>query len=220
MIPLVLSSRSSDVVGVILSCGALGSLAGSAVLVIAPARRYLMRWILIANIAVSVFVLVTGLASSTSVWSACSFGAYLAGTLSSACATALMLRKTPVAIRGSVFAFNGALNGVLVCAAMLAGGYLAEHVFEPALADGGAWAGSIGAWVGTGKGRGMAFLFVACGAVGCALSLLALIPRRFRTFDELTADPDDPSADAPDGADGPERQGAPPATCPAPPLAI
>jgi diaminobutyrate-2-oxoglutarate transaminase len=189
------------------------------VLVIAPARRYLMRWILIANIAVSLLVLVTGLATSTSVWSACSLGAYLAGTVSSACATALMLRKTPVAIRGSVFALNGALNGIMMCAAMLVGGYLAEHVFEPALADGGAWADSLGAWVGTGKGRGLAFLFVACGAAGCALSLLALIPRRFRTFDELTLDPDDPSTDDPsaDAPEGPGRRSAPPDPCPAPP---
>lgn len=217
MIPLVLSSRSSDVVGLILSCGALGSLLGSAVLVIAPARRYLMRWILITNIAVSLFVLVTGLTTSTSVWSACSLGAYLAGTVSSACATALMLRKTPVAIRGSVFALNGALNGIMMCAAMLAGGYLAEHVFEPALADGGAWSNSVGAWIGTGKGRGLAFLFVACGAAGCALSLLALLPRRFRTFDELSLDPDDPSADGPEE---PDRRAAPPDPCPAPPLAF
>jgi diaminobutyrate-2-oxoglutarate transaminase len=189
MIPLVLSSRSSDVVGLVLSCGALGSMAASALLVVVPVRRHLMRWMLIAEIAVSLFVLVTGFASSTAVWAACAFGAYVGGTASTACANALLLRKTPVAIRGSIFALNAALNGVMMCVAMLVGGYLAEHVFEPALAVGGSWADTVGAWVGVGKGRGLGFMFVGCGAAGCVLSLLALVPRRFRNFDELTVDP-------------------------------
>jgi hypothetical protein len=207
MIPLVLSSRSSDVVGAILSCGALGSLVGSAVLVAVPMRRNVMLWMLIANAGVSLFVLVTGLASSTGVWSVCAFGAYFGGTASSAFATALLLRKTPVAIRGSIFALNAALNGAMMCVAMLAGGYLAEHVFEPALAIDGPWADTVGAWVGTGTGRGLGFMFVVCGAAGCALSLLALVPPRFRNLDEQTLDPDEPRTGA--------RLAEP---CPLPPL--
>lgn len=207
MIPLVLSSRSSDVVGAILSCGALGSLIGSAVLVAVPMRRNVMLWMLIANAGVSLFVLVTGFASSTAVWSLCAFGAYFGGTASSAFATALLLRKTPVAIRGSIFALNAALNGAMMCVAMLAGGYLAEHVFEPALAVGGPWADTVGAWIGTGTGRGLGFMFVVCGAAGCALSLFALVPPRFRNLDEHTLDPDEPRTGA--------RLGEP---CPVPPL--
>jgi diaminobutyrate-2-oxoglutarate transaminase len=213
MIPLVLSSRSSDVVGVILSCGALGSMAGSALLIVAPLRRHLMLWMLVANVVVSLLVLTTGFASSTAMWSACAFGAYLGGTASSACATAVLLRKTPVAIRGSVFALNAALNGVMMCVAMLAGGYLAEHVFEPALAVGGPWADTVGAWVGTGKGRGLGFMFVVCGAAGCVVSLLALVPRGFRSFDELTLDP-------PDERPEPTTEARLPDGCPVEPLVI
>jgi diaminobutyrate-2-oxoglutarate transaminase len=193
MIPLVLSSRGSDAVGVILSAGALGSLAGSALLVAVPLRRHLMRWMLVGNVCVSLFVLVVGFAGSTATWSVAAFGAYVGGTASGACASALLVRKTPVAIRGSVFALNAALNGVMMCAAMGVGGYLAEHVFEPALAIGGPWADTVGAWIGAGKGRGLGFMFIVCGALGGALSLLALVPGRFRNFDELTRDPADPA---------------------------
>jgi len=71
---------------------------------------------------------------------------------------------------------------------MLVGGSLGEHVFEPALAIGGAWADTIGVWVGTGKGRGLGFMFIVCGAAGLLISLLALTHTRLRRLDELVFD--------------------------------
>jgi diaminobutyrate-2-oxoglutarate transaminase len=185
MIPLVLSTHSSDAVALILSSGALGGLAGSALLVIAPVERRLMLWVLASNAGISLFVVLAGFASSTLLWCVCAFCALLGGAVSSACASALLVKKTPDATRGSIFALNGALNVFMMCVVMLAGGYLGEHVFEPALATGGAWAHGVGTWVGTGEGRGLGFLFILCGCGGCLLSLLALIPAQFRNFDEL-----------------------------------
>ncbi|MBC7978531.1 MAG: MFS transporter [Myxococcales bacterium] len=192
MIPLVLTTHASDAVGLILSSGALGAMAGSALLVIAPVRRRQMLWLLVAHVFVSAMLVLAGFASATALWAVCAFGAYFGGAASNACAIALLLRKTPAASRGSIFALNGALNGLMVCLAMLAGGYLAQHVFEPALANGGAWASTVGVWVGTGKGRGLGFLFIACGAIGGLISLVALLSSRFRDFDEHTVDPANP----------------------------
>ncbi|HEX3764425.1 MAG TPA: MFS transporter [Kofleriaceae bacterium] len=191
MIPLVLSTHASTAVGVILSCGALGGLAGSALLVLVPVRRRQMLCLLASHVAVSLLLVLAGFASSTALWSVCAFGAYFGVAASTACAVALLLRKTPAASRGSVFALNAAFNAIMMCVAMLAGGYLVEHVFEPALATGGAWASTVGAWIGTGKGRGLGFLFVVCGACGCALALVAIASDRFRNFDERTLDAPD-----------------------------
>jgi diaminobutyrate-2-oxoglutarate transaminase len=189
MIPLVLSTHTSDAVGVILSSGALGGTAGSALLVLVPVRRRQMLWLLVSHLFVSLVLVLAGFATSTALWSVCAFGAYFGAAASTACAIALVLRKTPVANRGSMFALNAALNGIMMCAAMLVGGYLAEHVFEPALATGGAWASTVGVWIGTGKGRGLGLIFILCGTGGGALSLLALLSGRFRNFDEHTVDP-------------------------------
>ncbi|XXY89557.1 MFS transporter [Sorangium sp. So ce296] len=205
MIPLVLSTHASEAVGLILSCGALGAVAGSGLLVVAPVRRRQMRWMLVAQLAVSLMLVLVGLASSTVLWAVCAFGAYFGGAMSTACALALLLRKTRVESRGSLFALNAALNGIMVCVAMLVGGYFAHHVFEPALLDGGAWASTVGAWVGTGKGRGLAFVFIVCGAAGGLLSLFALLSPRFRDFDEGTPDPaDEPTTATPPAAAHPE----------------
>lgn len=196
MIPLVLSTHGSDAVGVILSSGALGGTAGSALMVFVPVRRRQMLWLLVSHLAVSVILVLVGFASSTALWSVCAFGAYFGGAASTACAIALLLRKTPVANRGSMFALNAALNGIMMCVAMLAGGYLAEHVFEPALATGGAWASTVGVWVGTGKGRGLGMIFILCGLAGGALSVLALLSAGFRNFDKDTLEPAHEPADA------------------------
>lgn len=196
MIPLVLSTHTSDAVGMILSSGALGATVGSALLVLVPVRRRLMLWLLVSHLFVSLTLVLVGFVSSTALWSVCAFGAYFGGAASTACAIALLLRKTPVANRGSLFALNGALNGFMMCVAMLVGGYLAEHVFEPALATGGAWASTVGVWIGTGKGRGLGFIFILCGVGGGVLSLVALVSDRFRNFEEHTVDPPhEPAAD-------------------------
>ncbi|QDQ25471.1 MFS transporter [Chitinimonas arctica] len=197
MTPLVLSTHSSDALGLILTCGALGSLAGSALLLLVRVDRRLMVWVLLADALLSLFVLLAGFTTSVPLWCLCAFFALFAGSASGACAGALWMRKTPKARQGSIFALLGALNLLAMCVVMLAGGNLGEHVFEPALAAGGAWADTVGAWVGTGKGRGLGFMFVAGGAGSCLMSLLALLHTRLRRLDELVPDHADDSAPLP-----------------------
>ncbi len=193
MTPLVLSTHSSDVLGLVLTCGALGGLAGSALLLVTRIDRRLMFWVLVADTGLAWFVLLAGFTTSPVAWCVCAFFALFAGSASGACAQALWVRKTPKARRGGVLALVGAVNLLATCLIMLAGGYLGEHVFEPALAHGGAWAHTIGVWVGTGKGRGLGFMLIVCGAGSCLLSLLALTHSRLRRLDELVLDQSDDS---------------------------
>ena len=193
MTPLVLSTHSSDVLGLILTCGALGGLAGSALLLVTRIDSRLMVRVLVGDAALSLFVLLAGFTTSPVMWCVCAFFALLAGSGSGACAQALWMRKTPRARRGSLLALLGALNLLATCLVLVAGGNLGEHVFEPALADGGAWAHTIGAWVGTGKGRGLGLMLIVCGAGSCLMSLLALTQARLRHLDELVLDQSDNS---------------------------
>jgi hypothetical protein len=50
-------------------------------------------------------------------------------------------------------------------------GPLADHVFNPMLADGGLLASSVGSWIGTGEGRGIGFMFVLAGLLVVVLAL-------------------------------------------------
>ena len=189
MTPLVLSTHSSTVLGTILTGGALGGALGSALLLVARVNRRLMLWVLLANAGLALFVMLLGLPIPPPALCACAFLALLCGSAARGCAFALWIRKTPPANRGSILALLGSLGLLMTCVMVLGGGSLGEHLFEPALAAEGAWAQSaIGAWLGTGKGRGLGFLFTACGAASLVISLLALAHGRLRRLDELVFD--------------------------------
>jgi diaminobutyrate-2-oxoglutarate transaminase len=186
--PLVLSTQSSKALGIVLMCGALGGLAGSLLLLVARPSEGLMQRALLADAALSAFVAMGGLSRTVELWSICAFFAFFAGGVSSACTSALWARKTPPQIRGSIFAMNASLNLSAMCVVVLVGGFLSEHIFEPSLDIGGAWSSSVGAWIGVGKGRGIGFLLIVCGAVSFASSLFALLCTRLRHLDALVPD--------------------------------
>lgn len=188
MTPLVLSTHTSEALGLVLSCGAVGGLVGAALLLFMPLQRQLMVAVLAADVVLSVFVLLAGATRSTVWWCTCAFVALLCASASSACARALWMRKTPQSARGSIFAWTGSLGLLATCGVLLVGGPLAERVLEPALAPGGAWAEGVGAWVGVGKGRGIGLLFIVCGAASGMVSLAALASPRLRRLDRSVAD--------------------------------
>ncbi len=186
--PLVLSTKPSTTLGLILTCGAFGGLAGSGLLLLLRIDKRLMAWALILDAALSIFVLLFGFTSVTALWCIYAFGGLFAGSASAGCVSALWMRKTPKTRRGSIFASIQSLNLLAVSVVLLAGGYLSQHVFEPALSIGGTWAPSIGAWLGTGKGKGLAFMFILCGAASCLVSLVALAQKQLRHLDDLVPD--------------------------------
>jgi hypothetical protein len=71
-------------------------------------------------------------------------------------------------------------------AAYFLAGPLADRVFEPMLAPGGALSGSVGALIGVGKGRGIGFLFMLLGLlVLSGLAVAVSYPRLRQVEDEL-----------------------------------
>lgn len=181
--PLVLSTGTSDTLGLVLTCGALGSMVGAALLVVLKINKRLMVWVLVTDACLSLAVVLAGFTTSPGVWCLCAFIAMAAGAASGSCAGALWMRKIPKAKQGSIFALIGALHLLALCVVMTLGGVAGEHVFEPALATGGAWSETIGQVIGVGKGRGFGFLYVLCGGVCVIASLLALLNRHMRELD-------------------------------------
>jgi diaminobutyrate-2-oxoglutarate transaminase len=186
--PLVLLTYSSEVLGVILTSGALGAVVGSVLLMSKPINNGLIVWVLLSNSALSLCVALAGFTQQSVLWAVCAFFALFFGSLSGGCINSILMRKTPPSIQGGVFAFIGAINLLTMCVVMLAGASTGEYVFEPALQEGGSLAQTVGLYVGTGEGRGYALLFVVAGLVGMILSLSALASRRMRRFDEIVSD--------------------------------
>lgn len=183
--PLVLSTHSPEVLGFVMSVGIVGAMCGSLLLVAARLRKHLMMWVLIADVVQCAAVAVAGWSDSVVLWCPAAFACLFCGNISVACSHALWMRKAPLVHQGSVFALLGALNMLVMAVVLFAGGYLADDLLEPALRDGGALVDSVGAWFGTGKGRGIGFLFTVTGGVGLVLTIGALANGRLRRLDEL-----------------------------------
>jgi diaminobutyrate-2-oxoglutarate transaminase len=186
--PMVLSTHSSDVLGLVMSVGIVGGLLGSILVATAWIRRGLMQWILACDALQCAAVLAAGCTTSPAWWCVAAFACLFCGSTSVACSHALWMRKAPMGRQGSVFALITASNMLVMCAVLLAGGWLADAVLEPALRPGGSLVATVGAWFGTGPGRGIGFLFFLSGAVGLVLTVFALAHRRLRRLETLVPD--------------------------------
>lgn len=188
MTPLVLSTHGSRALGLIMSVGIVGGLLGSLLVTAAAVKHRLMLWVLIGDGVQAAALLAAGLSTSVPAWCAAAFCCLFAGSASVACSGALWMRKTPLQRQGSVFALLAASNMLVMCLVLLLGGWLADNLLEPALAAGGAWSSGIGQWFGTGKGRGIGFLFFISGICGVLLTLAALAGRPLRQLDRRVPD--------------------------------
>jgi hypothetical protein len=97
--------------------------------------------------------------------------------LLTASSSAIWMSKTPQELLGRVFAVRRMVTMSMMPLGVLVAGPLAERVFEPLLAPGGALAGSVGAGIGVGKGRGIALMFILLGVLTSLTALAAwLVP--------------------------------------------
>lgn len=186
--PLVLSNYTENELGLIMTIAGIGSLLGSGFLFVTENLKRLMKIVLTCDAILSICILVGGSGNSLVLYSGCVFIAMLAGAVGDGCSTSLWMRKLPLERQGSIFALVGTIALIMVSVVTVAGGFLADHVFEPALGSGGIWGDSIGIWLGTGKGRGLSFVFVLCGFMGAMLSMAALTHRRFRNMESFIPD--------------------------------
>lgn len=175
-LPLLLSFSNEAAAGGIMSIAGLGMLVGSVVMSVwgGPKRRVpgMLGFMAISGVAVSI----TGVRASV-LWIAGSAFTLMA-TVAIVNGTSQALWHTKVApdMQGRVFSVRRLLAQFAAPVSYLLAGPLADNVFEPALSEGGALAGSVGEIIGTGPGRGIGFLFVLMG-IGTVLVALAAYGR-------------------------------------------
>ena len=103
--------------------------------------------------------------------------------------------KIPPDIQGRVFAMRAMLSYSIIPLANLVAGPLADRVFEPLMAEGGALANSfLGRLVGVGPGRGIAVIFLISALFLWLSSIVIFTYPRVRNLEEEIPDalPDDP----------------------------
>jgi MFS family permease len=187
-IPLVLSNYTARELGLIMAIGGLGSMLGSGILFVSDALKHLMKIILACDAILSTCILLSGSSNSLVLYLSCAFIAMFAGAVGGGCSTSLWMRKIPLERQGSIFALVGTIALVMVLIVTVAGGFIADHVFEPALSSRGILVDCVNFWLSIGKGSGLNLVFVLCGFLGVLSSLGAFMHSRFRNMDSFVPD--------------------------------
>jgi hypothetical protein len=108
--------------------------------------------------------------------------------LVASCSTTIWQTKVDPAVQGRVFGFQRMVATAALPLAFLTAGPLADHVFEPLLQPGGAWAGSVGRLVGVGPGRGIAVMLLGLGLLVLLAAAAASRHPRLRALENELPD--------------------------------
>jgi hypothetical protein len=99
---------------------------------------------------------------------------------------ALWQAKVPAHLQGRVFALRDMVVRSALPLAYVLAGPLADRVFEPLMSAQGALAPTVGQFLGVGRGRGVALMFVIFGTLTMAAALAAMLSRRVRHVEDDT----------------------------------
>lgn len=192
--PLVLSFGSPTQVAQVALAEAVGAVLGGVLMSLwGGPRKRRMIGVLIGNLGTAIGCVLIGLDASVAM--ICVGFCWLAMSMTTAQSiyATIVQVKVPQRFHGRVFSLNQTISWstLPIGFAVLAPG--ATALFEPMLAPGGALAGSVGAVIGTGPGRGIGFAYICFGAALILITLGGFAIRLLRRFDLEVEDslPDD-----------------------------
>lgn len=191
---MILARTNNDTVilGSVQSAGAVGGVLGGMLLSVwgGPKRR--VHGVLLGMIGTSLLnALLMGVGRGLPVWAAASFMGALIIPILNGSNQAIWQAKVAPDLQGRVFSVRRLIAQITVPVIMLLAGPLADYVFEPALAEGGALAPIFGGLVGTGPGAGMGLMFVISGVLGVIVGLGGYIFPLIRNVEDILPDHDE-----------------------------
>jgi hypothetical protein len=182
--PLILSFSSVGALGWLMFAGGSGMLAGSLAMGAwgGPKRRIrgMLGFVVLAGLVLAAHGLTPSPWLIAVVAPAFLFTIPIVG----ATFTVILQTRTPPDVQGRVFSTVRMLSLITLPLSYFLAGPLADGVFEPAMAPGGALAGTVGALIGTGEGRGIALMFMISGLVLAATAVLAYGSAQIRGLEE------------------------------------
>ncbi|MBD3147301.1 non-ribosomal peptide synthetase/MFS transporter [Microbispora bryophytorum] len=192
--PLVLSFATLKDVSVISLVSGLGVMLGGLTMSLwGGPRRGRFRGVLTFAVAIAAGGVVTGLAPSLVVVGVGAFALTYFLTLMNGIYVTIVQIKVPARFHGRVFALNTLVAWSTLPIGIGLVAPLGAALFDPMLAPGGALASTVGALIGVGPGRGIAFLYLVCALGMILVAAGALRVRRLARLDTEMPDalPDD-----------------------------
>ncbi|ACY14296.1 MFS transporter [Haliangium ochraceum] len=195
--PLVLSLSTVQMLGVIMTIGGLGFLAGSLLASLWGGLPQRIRVALAFEGLCGVSLVLAGLVTWVPALPVIAFCFFFGVPLFSSIATTLLQRHVPDNLRGRVFSLLGTVTQASAPLAYAVSGPLADLVFEPAMMPGGALADIFGPVFGVGPGRGIGLMFVVSGALTILICVLGARYRPLLRLDTRPAHADAPPSQPP-----------------------
>jgi MFS transporter, DHA3 family, macrolide efflux protein len=188
IVPLVLSIADTNVLGAVLAVGGVGLLMGGLLMSIwgGPGRR--VNGALGFTALEGVALIVVGwlpnpllVAIGLCLWSFSFSGA-------AAFSSAISQSKVATDVQGRVFGAVGVISLIFEAPAYPAGGFLADTLFEPLMAEGGRLAGIVGPVIGAGPGRGMGLINIIMGICMIITIIIGYLYPRIRLLEDELPD--------------------------------
>ncbi|HSR16083.1 MAG TPA: MFS transporter [Gemmatimonadales bacterium] len=193
LIPLVLSFASEAAAGAVYTIGGIGVVVASLVVGARGVPQRKVAVVMAGIFADGMFLLLTGWRAALTPIAIGAILMFANGTVVNATSQVIWQTKVAPAIQGRVFALRRMLAQLISPLAILLAGPLADRIFEPAMAEDGPLAGSVGRVLGTGPGRGIGLMIVLSGLAISTLALIGWLHPRVRNLE--TELPDQTPAD-------------------------
>lgn len=171
--PMVLAVSDAATVGTMESVCAVGMLVGSVIISVMGIRGSYVSLLRCAGMVAALFMALSGVSVRLPVTGAGIFLFFLALPFLNTGADVLVRSNVAVEKQGRVWGIISLLSQAGTVLAYGLSGVLADHIFEPMLAQDGVLAGNIGRLIGTGQGRGIGFMLILSG-LGMLLAAFAI----------------------------------------------
>ncbi|ARV60178.1 MFS transporter [Nostocales cyanobacterium HT-58-2] len=198
--PMILARSGNDasLLGSLASAAGIGGIAGALLVSSWGGFKRQIHGMLLGMVGTGLIKTLFGVGMIPLIWISTQFCSSLTYPLLGSSSDTIWLSKVRPNLQGRVFAMRSVITLLTSATAYLLAGPLADYVFEPAMMPGGSLAPLLGRIFGTGKGAGMALLYVIS-ALG--LLLVGLSGYAFRTLRdvEMILPDHDASAGSSDG---------------------
>lgn len=179
---LALTGNNTKVLGTLASAAGIGGIVGVLLTTSWGGFKRRINGVLLGMIGVSLGKIVFSIAKTPLIWIPAQFCSSLNFPILGSSCDAIWLTKVNPQIQGRVFATLKVVTVVASAVAYLIAGPLADYIFEPAMMPDGSLAPILGWIFGTGKGSGMAVLYLIS-SVG--MLLIGLSGYAFRTLRDV-----------------------------------
>lgn len=186
--PLILSFTDEQTLGLVLGIAGSGMLVGTLVMAAWGGPQRQMIGVLAFTLLLGVGLLVLGWRPSVPLIALGGFIIMFAYPILNGCNEAIWLRKIEPDLQGRISGIRTVRTYMTIPYAYLTAGFMADRIFEPLLAPGGALVGSVGQVIGTGAGRGVGFMLILAGLLPITMAAVGYVYTRLRLVEDELPD--------------------------------